>query len=136
MRVKKIATASVGLVLGAAVIACFGGPSIIGRGLELSLALEEVEITGEGLTLESCYVKRDRLFTYIVGTVANDSDVEYDSVSIEFNLYDDSGALVANAIDLIDNLEPHGKWEFEAGVYDERATEAKLKSITGRSYRK
>jgi hypothetical protein len=136
MRVKKIATASVGLVLGAAVIACIGGPSTIGKGLELSLAPEEVKITGEGLTLESCYVKRDILFTYIVGTVANDSDVEYDSVFIEFNLYDDSGALVDNAIDGIDNLEPHGKWEFEATVFEERAAKAKLKSITGRSYRK
>jgi hypothetical protein len=66
----------------------------------------------------------------IVGTVVNNTDREYSYVQIEFNLYDSEGAQVGSTFTNITDLEPHGKWKFEALVLEDNATEAKLKGIT------
>jgi hypothetical protein len=134
MKLKRIVLAGLGLVLGAAVLACFGGPSVVGPDLEVSIVPEEVEIEGKGLVVEDYRVESGFLFTYIIGTIANNSNVEYDFVYIEFNLYDETGALVDNAGDGIDNFEAHSKWEFEVMVWEDRAAKAKLKSIHGHRY--
>lgn len=61
----------------------------------------------------------------------NNTDYETSWVFIEFNLYDDSGLLVDNTCDAVENLEPHTRWNFEALVSEGRAAKAKLKKMYG-----
>lgn len=68
---------------------------------------------------------------YIVGTVKNNTNKQYSYVQIEFNLYDKSGAQVGSTMDNINNLEPQGTWKFEAIVMEDKATQAKLKGVSG-----
>jgi hypothetical protein len=63
--------------------------------------------------------------------VVNNTDYETSWVFIEFNLYDDSGLLVDNTCDAVENLEPHTRWNFEALVSEGRAAKAKLKKMYG-----
>jgi hypothetical protein len=68
---------------------------------------------------------------YIVGTVKNNSGRQYSYVQVEFNLYDESGAQVGSTFANVRNLEPYGTWKFEAIVFEEKATRAKLKGVIG-----
>lgn len=68
---------------------------------------------------------------YLVGTVKNNSDKQYSCVTVEFNLYDESGAQVDSTFAIVNNLEPYGTWKFEAMVIKDKATRAKLKGVRG-----
>lgn len=66
----------------------------------------------------------------IVGTIVNTSDQTYGYVQIELNLYDSSGAQVGSALDNINNLEPHGRWNFSAMILNQNTTTYKVKGIS------
>jgi len=66
----------------------------------------------------------------ITGIVTNNTNHEYTYVQVEFNLYDSDGAQVGSTLANVNNLEPQGRWKFEAMILEDRATEYKLKDIT------
>lgn len=73
---------------------------------------------------------------YIEGYIQNNTEKEYSYVQVEFNLYDEEGALIGTALDNINNLEANSKWKFKAVsllTSDETSKVAsyKLKEITG-----
>jgi hypothetical protein len=68
---------------------------------------------------------------YIVGIVKNNSSKEYSYVEIDFNLYDKDGNQVGSSLANINNLEPYGKWKFEAIILEDNATRIRLKGISG-----
>lgn len=49
----------------------------------------------------------------ICGTVSNNSANTYSLVSLDINLYDESGALIGNTYDSIRNLDTGKQWKFE-----------------------
>lgn len=49
----------------------------------------------------------------ICGTVLNNSANTYSLVSLDINLYDESGALIGNTYDSIRNLDAGKQWKFE-----------------------
>ncbi len=67
----------------------------------------------------------------IVGTVVNHSQKAYRYASVEFSLYDKSGAQVGTALANIGGLDPGGRWNFEALVLQKGDLTAKLKGVTG-----
>lgn len=68
---------------------------------------------------------------FISGSLINNTGKEYAYVEVEFNLYDDSGNNVGSTFTNMNNLMPHGTWNFEAIVIEDKVTEAKLKQVTG-----
>lgn len=68
---------------------------------------------------------------YIVGTIKNNGKRTYSYVQVTINLYDDDGAQVGSTLDNINNLEAGGTWKFKAMVFEEDATNYKIKEITG-----
>lgn len=68
--------------------------------------------------------------SYVRGVVLNDTRRTFSYVQVEFNCYDYSGAQVGSTIANINNLEPGGRWKFEAYIFEPRAVSAKLKGIT------
>lgn len=52
--------------------------------------------------------------TYITGHIKNNSVYDYDSVFINVSLYNENGDKVGDAIDIINDLESQGTWEFKA----------------------
>jgi hypothetical protein len=67
----------------------------------------------------------------VVGTIKNNTSRTYDYVSVEINLYDSAGNLVGSTLDNVNNLEPEGKWNFEALILEENATKYKIVKISG-----
>lgn len=49
----------------------------------------------------------------VCGTILNNTNHSYRSVSVDINLYDESGALIGNAYDSIRNLDAGKQWKFE-----------------------
>ena len=66
----------------------------------------------------------------ITGVATNNTDQQVSYAQIEFNVYDTSDNQVGSTITNITNLEPHGKWEFQAPVIEDSATKVKLKKVT------
>lgn len=66
----------------------------------------------------------------ITGSVVNESDREFKSVMIEFNIYDRSGSQVGTASDTVSNLEPGKTWRFKASVYEKSAARAEFKGFS------
>lgn len=57
-------------------------------------------------------------YTYtITGTIKNNTDKEYDYVSIDFNTYDKDGNTLDTCTAYADNIEPNGSWKFEAECF-------------------
>lgn len=50
----------------------------------------------------------------ICGTILNNTNHSYRSVSVNINLYDKDGALIGNTYDNIRDLEAGRQWKFEA----------------------
>lgn len=84
----------------------------------------------EKLTVLDHKTEDDGYWTYITGTVKNNTNKEYTYVQIEVNLYDESGNLISSTLDNINNLEANGTWKFKAMALDEFAT-YKIKEVTG-----
>lgn len=67
----------------------------------------------------------------LVGTVRNSSSRQFKYAAVEFNLYDKAGNQVGSAIANVNNLEGNGTWKFEAPVFQDGVSTAKLKEVTG-----
>lgn len=66
----------------------------------------------------------------IVGMVVNHDDRQYSYVQVEINLYNGDtqvGSTIAN----VNNLEPKGRWFFEAHVSEAIATRYEIKGVSG-----
>lgn len=74
--------------------------------------------------------KNDEYWTYIIGTIKNNTNKNYSYVQIEINLYDADGNLVDSTFDNVNNLEANGTWKFEAMATNEFTT-YKIKDIIG-----
>ena len=72
-------------------------------------------------------------FRSITGILENTSSVTYESLFIQFNLYDASGNQIGTASDLLSNLQAGGTWKFEAGILDEDAVRFELVSVSFQS---
>ncbi len=68
---------------------------------------------------------------YIVGTVKNQSDRTFSSVSISFVLLDASDAQVGSTSDYTSDLAPGRTWKFKALVFDDDAVVAVVSELTG-----
>ena len=75
-------------------------------------------------------VEYDYGLRYLVGTVENTGPRERRAVMVEFDLFDDSGASVGYATDIIISIPPGGSQNFRALIYSDQATQYRLRSIT------
>jgi ribosomal protein L40E len=66
----------------------------------------------------------------ITGVATNNTDKQFSYVQVEINLYDRSGMQVGSTMANVNNLEPHGKWRFEAPLIEEKAASFKVKGVT------
>lgn len=73
---------------------------------------------------------KDTSLVYVVGTIQNNSEVQHQSVRVDFNLFDKNGKQIGQASDYIMILEPKSKWDFKALVVEAEAATAKLDKIT------
>lgn len=68
--------------------------------------------------------------TYVItGMATNLTDKAIKTAFIKFNLYDEQGNLVGNAITMAQGLEPRGTWKFKANATTRFAT-FKVSEIT------
>lgn len=67
----------------------------------------------------------------VCGTVENKSDRNFGYAEVEINLYNKSGELIGSTLDNINNIEPHGKWKFQAPIIENNVATYKIKNITG-----
>ena len=67
----------------------------------------------------------------IIGTVRNNSTIEFAYAQIEFNLYDKDGNQIGSTFDNINNLEPNKTWKFSAMIMEEGVKDVKFKGVTG-----
>jgi len=87
--------------------------------------------SGPELTLgEWEFVTRGSI-SHLRGYVRNSGSRTLDSVVIGFNLYNSAGVQVGSTSDAVSNLAPGGVWEFEAPVFEESATRAKVTRLSG-----
>lgn len=84
----------------------------------------------EKFTVLEHQTENDSYWTYITGTIKNNTNKEYSYVQVEINLYDESGNLINSTLDNINNLEANGTWKFKAMATSEFST-YKIKDITG-----
>lgn len=97
---------------------------------------EKVETTKtESLVLEDGYtggLDETGYFYYIEGYVKNNTDKDYEYVSIEFITYDSEGNTLGSCYDNNSSLEANGRWKFKASCLEETENIAsfKLKEIT------
>ncbi len=97
-----------------------------------SVVVNEGIFSAKDVELVDCEIEsRTSGVRYIVGTVKNNSDYEYNYLLIEFNLYDDEGTLLDNTFDSIENFEPTEVWRFEVRVFEEDATQVEVEDISG-----
>lgn len=75
-------------------------------------------------------IKNDGYWTYIIGTIKNNTNKNYSYVQVEINLYDADGNLVNSTFANVNNLEANGTWKFEAMATSEFVT-YEIKDITG-----
>jgi hypothetical protein len=104
------------------------------NGKEANQNSAPIDTTGPGLTVTDWqwqWPTAEYGSRYIVGTVRNNSDKEFSSVFLDFNLYDSNGAQVGSAGDSVTNLEAHGTWKFKAIVLEKEAATARLVGVTG-----
>jgi len=97
---------------------------------------EKVETTTtESLTLEEGYTGSLDAYGfsyYVEGYVKNNTNKDYDYVSIEFTTYDADGNILGSCYDNNSGLEANGRWKFKASCLEEAENIAsfKLKEIT------
>ena len=89
-----------------------------------------VTATQEKFTVVDHSTSNDGYWTYVVGTIKNNTNKNYSYVQVEINLYDAEGNLVGSTLDNINNLEANGTWKFKAMATSEFST-YKVKDVTG-----
>lgn len=67
----------------------------------------------------------------ITGTITNNSDHLFSYVQVEINLYDSGGNQVGSSMDNVNNLEPHGRWNFSAIITADHVDSYKIVNISG-----
>jgi len=73
----------------------------------------------------------DPFLSYVTGYVSNDTDQDLSGfISIEFNEYDSQGAILGTCLDMIQQIDAHGKWKFKAYCIDSDTASVKFKDIT------
>lgn len=93
-------------------------------------AKEEYEEDGLVLLRKTVQTEQGRL-TKITGSIVNRSGKDLRYASVKYNLYDESGALVGNAIDTVTGLEDGATWKFEATAFKE-FSKYRVDRLTGR----
>lgn len=66
----------------------------------------------------------------LVGIVSNTSPRLYHYVEVQFNAYDEEGFQVDSVVASVNNLEPNGRWKFNAPV-SRRSNKVKLIRVIG-----
>lgn len=64
----------------------------------------------------------------ICGTILNNTNHSYRSVSVDINLYDESGALIGNTYESIRDLDAGRRWKFQSGSLDDKITGYSIKT--------
>ena len=64
----------------------------------------------------------------ICGTILNNTNHSYRSVSVNINLYDESGALIGNAYESISDLDAGRQWKFQSRSLDDNVTGYSIKT--------
>lgn len=73
----------------------------------------------------------DGNWQYVVGIVRNNTDHAYDYAQVSINVYNHNGVQVGSVMDNINNLEPHGLWNFKAIVTEKDAASFKITKVSG-----
>lgn len=85
----------------------------------------------EDLELIEHSFKEEEYINYVVGTIINNTNKEYNYVQIEVNLLDEDDAIIGSTLDNINNLGPGKKWKFKAMILDDETVKYEIKNITG-----
>jgi DNA-directed RNA polymerase subunit RPC12/RpoP len=86
---------------------------------------ENIEVTKYEL------VKADKGgLIHVVGSATNHGPSQYFSLKVEFELQDETGAIVGSASDQLKSLPSHGSWDVKALVLEKKAAKAKLTNLT------
>lgn len=65
----------------------------------------------------SYYDEEDDTY-YIIGYLKNKTENSYDSISLEYRVYDKEGNILGNAMTYLEELEANKSWKFKA-IYSE-----------------
>ena len=118
------------LIIG--VIAAAGGEDSTtnNSSTENNTGTNQITTATEKFTVVEHTTENDGYWTYITGTIKNNTNKEYSYVQVEINLYDENGSLINSTLDNINNLEANGTWKFKAMATSDFAT-YKIKEVTG-----
>ena len=97
---------------------------------ENNIGTNQITTATEKFTVVEHTTENDGYWTYITGTIKNNTNKEYSYVQVEINLYDENGSLINSTLDNINNLEANGTWKFKAMATSDFAT-YKIKEVTG-----
>ncbi|MEW6302646.1 MAG: FxLYD domain-containing protein [Verrucomicrobiota bacterium] len=92
---------------------------------KVGLAQKELEV----VKYELEKVKGTSL-VYVVGTLKNNTDLQFTSVRVDFNLFDKDGKQIGTASDFVMIIEPKTEWAFKAQVLENNAVKVKFDKIT------
>lgn len=67
----------------------------------------------------------------VTGIIRNNTDRQISYASVTIALFNSRGAQVGSTLDNVADLAPHTDWRFEAVVFEDSATTARVTSITG-----
>jgi hypothetical protein len=68
----------------------------------------------------------------VTGIVRNNSNQTLSYVQVEINLYDGQGTQLGSTLANTNNLEPGGRWKFEAQVIEDGVRQYKIVDVVGR----
>lgn len=88
-----------------------------------------LEINGMQL-LEHDFCNDEFGLRAICGIIKNNTDKEKTYAQIEINIYDQDGSQIGSTMDNINNLEPNGKWKFQAVILEDNVKSYKIKDIS------
>lgn len=79
-----------------------------------------ISIDGGSLTIQKeveGYYDEQRKVFYILGTLTNNSSDDYDTIDIEYLVYDEEGNVLGNASAYLNKLKKGQSWKFKV-IYD------------------
>src|SRR5207248_8193500 len=94
-------------------------------------AEEEYDANGLVLLRKTVEGTTGRFGGKITGTVVNRRNRKLKYVQISFILYDESGAQVGTALANVNDLEPGGRWNFEATSFGKNFRTYKFSELSG-----
>lgn len=88
--------------------------------------------SSEDFTVSNLHIKNDGIGNGVIaGTITNNTSKSFSYAQVEINLYDKSGAQVGSTLANVNNIEPNGKWKFEAPVFQDNAASYKVAAVHG-----